>query len=85
MSPYLEDCDLEMLRWHLERAAARARKLRDEIPPDSDAYDDMDRLLEQYLGDNAFQQLTLAEKSYKEWAEREAAREYDMPQYGGWP
>lgn len=73
MSPYLETDNLEMLRFHMEKALDCATRLQREISPDADAYSELDRLLEQYLGDNAFQQLHLAEEAHKEW---KAAKEY---------
>lgn len=77
MSPYLNDHDLRMLRFHMEKALDCVERLMREIAPEDDAYSELDRLLEQYLGDNAFQQLALAEKAHKEWAEKESAKAYD--------
>lgn len=76
-SGYLDDHDLRMLRFHMEKALDCVERLIREIQPEDDAYSELDRLLDQYLGDNAFQQLALAEKVHKEWAEKESAEAYD--------
>lgn len=67
------DHDLHMLRFHMEKALDCVERLVREICPDDDAYSELDCLREQYLGDNAFQQLALAEKAHKELMEREAS------------
>lgn len=75
-SGYLNISDMERVRFHMECARQYALLVQRELPIDHDAYDAVDDLLE-YLGENAFQQLTILEELWKEWQEAEAVREYD--------
>jgi len=70
------------LRQLLESAERLAKEMRDEVPMDSQAYDDMDYLLDGYLDQNMFQQLVIAEDSYNEQEDRKAAEDYNAPTWG---
>lgn len=81
-SSYLNTPDIERLRFHLERALHYAEQLQRELPMDHDAYDSLEDLIEQYLGENAFQQLAIVEADWKDWEEAEHNRLYDLPASG---